>query len=938
MLIPLSVAAQQADTEKVFGGHLDAVTMGDFTPDGTSIVTVSFDKTARLWEIASQAELQRYTQHTGPIFCLAVSGDGTTLVTGAQDNTVRIWDLPLGKPLRAFQEPDQPVNAIAISPDGNRLVSAAADQTLRIRSLAEAEDQAGTRAGHTADVLSLAYRSDGAYFASSDQAGRVLLWSPYLEGPQAEWVGHDGAISQLQFVSNNQQLLTAGDDGVVRSWQLLPSSPSKFELGETQLIDWSVSSSQSQAVCLAEGGRAFVLNVSNGEITSEYPKLEFKATAVAHAPNNSWVCVGDEAGKTRLLNYTDGVLRGTVAGHQGRINDVAIHADSTRFATCGVDGTVRVWGQPTADDPPQQPLHTLRTSDDAQVAATSVLFTADQQHLLCGAADGRIHQWNIGTGQLARTIDGHADADAPAIRQLVATPNAQAILSIGDDKTLRIWNLNDGSAGQVMQHPAEIRDVAVSPDGARAAVACEDGSVRVWELGTGQLLQTITGHAAAAVGVGFLSDGQTIASASLDKTLRLAKTSILAAMPIHQGAVRSMALYASGTQVVTCGDDQRIVLTNVANGSEVRSYAVKSGEPDTAAEAATEQAETPGVAAEQEIKPTVVTARGDNQRIAAGTESGEILVWNAASGENPLLTLRVGAPVIALSYSPDNQKLAVATAAPAVHIFGPSIPGAQPTLELTGHQKFATDAPITELIFAADNQSVWASLENGHIQQWKYAGIAQRRQMNQGGAVYGVAVGSDGNLAVSCGADQTVRVWDTATGQQKAQLRGHSGPVHAIAISRDETFAVSSGADGTLRLWDIVGGRQLKQLAKFDATMYSIAIHPDGKLVAAAGADRQVHLLDMITGAERQTLTGHSDYIHCVAFDMPGGRLLSYGYAGHLKIWNSADGKLLQESRIGKVGNYARFSPDGNRLLLSNGDGTARVVPVPSDTAPAASP
>ncbi len=474
-----------------------------------------------------------------------------------------------------------------------------------------------------------------------------------------------------------------------------------------------------------------------------------------------------------------------------------------------------------------------------------------------------------------------------------------------------------------MQHPCDIRSVAVSPDSARAAVACEDGNVRVWELSTGRLLQTLTGHAAAVVGVGYLSDGQTIASASLDKTLRLAKTSILAAMPIHQGSVRSMALYNGGAQVVTCGDDHRILLTNVANGSEVRSYVVKSDEPEPAAEA------TPGKPTVREIKPTVVTARKDNQRIAAGTESGDVLVWNANIGETPLLTLHVDAAVTAISYSPDNQKLAVATAAPAIHIFGPSIPGAQPISELTGHQKFATDASVRELLFAPDSQSVWASLENGQIQQWKYAGIAQRRQMNHGGPVYGVAVGNDGNLAVSCSTDQTIRVWNTITGQQKAQLSGHSGAVHAIAMSRDETFAVSAGADGTLRLWDIVGGRQLKQLAKFDETMYSIAIHPDGQLVAAAGADRKVHLLDMTTGAERQTLVGHSDYIHCVTFDQPGSRLLSYGYAGHLKIWSSSDGKLLHESRIGKVGNGARFSSDGKKLLLSNGDGTARVVPVP---------
>ena len=85
----------------------------------------------------------------------------------------------------------------------------------------------------------------------------------------------------------------------------------------------------------------------------------------------------------------------------------------------------------------------------------------------------------------------------------------------------------------------------------------------------------------------------------------------------------------------------------------------------------------------------------------------------------------------------------------------------------------------------------------------------------------------------------------------------------------------------------------------------------------------------MITGEERKTLEGHSDYIHCVAFDPPGAKLISYGYAGHLKVWNTADGGLMHQSRVGKVGNYAQFSPDGTKILLSNGDGTANVIPSP---------
>ena len=111
--------------------------------------------------------------------------------------------------------------------------------------------------------------------------------------------------------------------------------------------------------------------------------------------------------------------------------------------------------------------------------------------------------------------------------------------------------------------------------------------------------------------------------------------------------------------------------------------------------------------------------------------------------------------------------------------------------------------------------------------------------------------------------------------------------------------------------------------------MYSIAIHPDGELVAAAGADRKVYLLNMITGEITHTLDGHTDYIHCVAFDKTGNQLLSYGYAGQLKLWNPKNGSLVKETRVGKIGNYAQFSPDSKQIVVSGGDGVARVIPTP---------
>ena len=370
-----------------------------------------------------------------------------------------------------------------------------------------------------------------------------------------------------------------------------------------------------------------------------------------------------------------------------------------------------------------------------------------------------------------------------------------------------------------------------------------------------------------------------------------------------------MAMLNGGAQVATCSADGKVVVTNTSNGQVVRTF---GGESDVAL--------------------NCVATRLDNQRVAAGTAAGQVLVWNAANAQ-PVQTIEIGAAVTSLAYSPDNQKLAIVDEKNNLSVFGPSASPelARPGVELYLHQRNVSACSVTSIEFARDSRSVWAAQEDGQLSQWAYASPAQLRQFNHGGPVYGVAISRDGKTLVSGSADQTVRIWDASTGQQRFQMRGHIGAVHSVALTPDESLIVSSGADRSVRLWDVTGGRQLKQLASLRETMYSVAVHPNGQTVAAAGADRKIHLFDVLTGAEKMTLEGHSDYIHCVAFNPNGARLLSYGYAGQLRVWNAADGKALLEQRAGQIGNFAHYSADGSRVLLANGDGTARVFVIPAE-------
>jgi len=79
----------------VLRGHDDRVSSAAFSPDGTRIVTASYDNTARVWDAATAKEITVLRGHDGYVLSAAFSPDGTRIVTASSDKTARLWDAHL---------------------------------------------------------------------------------------------------------------------------------------------------------------------------------------------------------------------------------------------------------------------------------------------------------------------------------------------------------------------------------------------------------------------------------------------------------------------------------------------------------------------------------------------------------------------------------------------------------------------------------------------------------------------------------------------------------------------------------------------------------------------------------------------------------------------------------------------------------------------------
>ena len=882
--------------------------------------------------------------HEGAIKDVAACLDGVRFVTAGADGTMRLWK----QPIAALPMPGHSgaVRGLAAARSGQWSLSISDDMTTRRWNATGA--LAAQYGNHTQPLRSVTIRDDDALFATGDAEGTVWVWDATTGTAQGVVSAHSAAVTALEFSADRSSLITAASDGTIRSWTLPLPAQKPADGTEPTKPAWEFKSpdgagilqlarlSQEQGlVALTAVGTSIVRLRWDGTVSDPIASPGGILKRIDVAASGIAFLATSDAGHVHVFEI-NGQLQKSLAPIAG-LTSARFDRDGAFVAACRAQPFVQLvnvatgqvheelaTGFPVIDAvwtaPDQRSIICVGAGNDGVLVhsallklwrgikdgATAVTLSSDQQFVFGGGTDGTIRQWNLTDANPAnidpvKTFAGHA---AP-VTELSVSPNGLLLCSVSEDKTLRVWKIADGSIVHAIEHPKSVASVSVSPDSTRIVTGCADGILRLWDSTTGQLLESFAQHTAetAIQSVRFLSDGQTVVSSGDDKLLISLRTTASRSVAVHTGATRSMVAYNGGGQVISAGDDAKVVMTNLATGNKDREFAVG------------------------DQKPIVVAVRPDAQRIAAGCEAGEILVWNANDGTKTLHVLNVDAAVTGMAWSPDNRKLAVSTAKNTIHIFAPSVQGVQPPVELILHQQFTVAGPVNRLLFAADGRSVWAALADGQIEEWAYAGLEQRRQFNHGGPVYGVAVTHDGSTVVSCSTDQTVRVWDTLAGQQKFQLNGHVGAIHAVALSPDETFAVSSGADGTLRLWDIVGGRQLKQLITYDATMYSIAVHPQGAVIAAVGADRKVHLLDMITGTERQAMSGHSDYLHSVTFSPDGSRLMSYGYAGQLKHWNTADGKLLHEVRIGRIGNMAQFSPSGKRIVVANGDGTASIVP-----------
>ncbi|HEY0754917.1 MAG TPA: TIR domain-containing protein [Ktedonobacteraceae bacterium] len=281
--------------------HSDKVTSIALSSDGKTLVSGSYDKTIRVWNVQTGQTLYKLEGHSNGVRSVAISSDGQMLASGSYDQTIRIWNARTGQFLRTLKGHNDVIANITLSPDGQTLVSSSMDKTIKVWNL-QTGQHLRTLEGHNDVIANITLSPDGQMLVGVSIDKTIKMWNLQTGQHLRTLEGHLGPIAGIALSPDGQTLVSGSADKTIKIW-----------------------------------------NMYTGQLLRTLKAHDASVMSLAISRDGQMLVSGSWDQTVKLWNLQTGQLLRTLEGHSGVVRSVALSTAGQILASGSEDKTIRIW-------------------------------------------------------------------------------------------------------------------------------------------------------------------------------------------------------------------------------------------------------------------------------------------------------------------------------------------------------------------------------------------------------------------------------------------------------------------------------------------------------------------------------------------------------------------------------------------------------------------
>ena len=592
-----------------------------------------------------------------------------------------------------------------------------------------------------------------------------------------------------------------------------------------------------------------------------------------------------------LANLSRGNQLATLVGHTWIVTCAAFSPDGSRLATGSQDGTVRIW------DVARRQLDFVLPAKGG--AIWSLAYSPDGALLMVAGNVRQVEFWDLDKRTLAATFPGQVAALSKSGSAVVVANSSPLYWEALGPVT--VWDYRTGK--KLREFNRSGRNLTFSPDGRFVAVAQSERNVEIWDVASGEVLQTLVTRT-PVWSVAYSPDGKRLLTAGWSSEALVWEIGSNDAPKKLAGHLRNVwsAIFApDGDRIVTTGSDQSVRFWDATTLSPVEILHGHASEVWCSAF-------SPG-----------------GKILATGGKDQMVMLWNTHPREP--LRETTDFQFFRPRFSPDAKRVAVMPVSIGKHT---------PEIRDAKNGSFVCAPPECEDIgFSGDEkETLLFNRDRAVVEFWSGAngieGTVSLEGLSPGADLESHGFFAGGRLFLVIDSEGLARLWETASGKLRATVSVPKPPIRCAVVDLyGKWLAVTIERENFVHLYELPERKEMRLEGHRDF-VGGVAFSPDGAEMASGSMDGTIKIWSCETGKEIALLPGHLEETTGVAFSPDGRTLASVARNDGIKLWNLATLRELVSIDFPQAGNFVEFTPDGTRLAVTTVNDTIHFFDAPT--------